>query len=362
MRQRVLGNVLAVVFDAEDVGVADFVLHLFVRVERRELHVAGHHRREDRENLRGVRPLRDPYLGEFGLHCSECVDDGVERGGRGGATGESEIPGVDVVPQVHEPIGETHPGHDSGDGILDVLQHPRALQQTHRVLHVVVADSLDHTHQRRGALLLGIRVEVLTYLVAKRHEHFDELHRVRNLAKRLAVDVARLSARGDDDVIVRFIRGGRLGLGFRVGIVGRDADEPRERYLVVALPLRVRVRVAVSSRPCPGVVELRGGGVRDRVRLQDLIHHTFELVVDRDAPGAGGVPRVNVGIDGIGIRVRRRNIAALHGEQALARRLFPREDAPPLHRRDERVDGAHDTRFQAPQLLPSTAASLQIRG
>ena len=137
-----------------------------------------------------------------------------------------------------------------------------------------------------------------TYLVAKRHEHFDELHRVRNLAKRLAVDVARLSARGDDDVVVRFVRGGRLGLGFGVGIVGRDADEPRERYLVVALPLRVRVRVAVPSRPCPGVVKLRGGGVRDRVRLQDLIHHTFELVVDRDAPGAGGVPRVNVGIDG----------------------------------------------------------------
>ena len=229
------------------------------------------------------------------------------------------------------------------------------------MLHVVVADSLDHPHQRRGALLLGVRVEAGTYLVAKRYEHFDELHRVRNLAKRLAVDVARLSARGDDDVVVRFVRGGRVGLGFGVGIVGRDADEPRERYLVVALPLRVRVRVAVPSRPCPGVVKLRGGGVRDRVRLQDFVHHTFELVVDRDAPGAGGVPRVNVGIDGAG-RVHRRDVAALHGEQALARRLFPREDAAALHRRDERVDGAHDTRLQAPQLLPSTAAPLQIRG
>ena len=121
VRQRVLRNVLAVVFEPKDVAIADFVLHLFVRVERRELHVPGHNRREDRENLRGVRPLRDPYLGEFGLHCTECVDDGVERGGLGGATGEPEITGVDVVPQVHEPIGETHPGHRSGDGILDVL-------------------------------------------------------------------------------------------------------------------------------------------------------------------------------------------------------------------------------------------------
>jgi hypothetical protein len=45
----------------------------------------------------------------------------VERGGFGGAAGESEITGVHVVPQVHEPIGETHPGHDSGDRILDIL-------------------------------------------------------------------------------------------------------------------------------------------------------------------------------------------------------------------------------------------------